>query len=158
VNRKYVVVSLKCPSCSSADVELDSDKKATGPSSRVKRVFDLVITPTGLRRRVIEYRSPRHRCRACGERFIPESDQRLDKHYHNLKSWAMYLHVAHRQSFGTLHEIAKDMFGLSIHSVELVLFKNQLAWTYRAAYDKLLGMILAGHVVHVDETEVKLRT
>ena len=101
---------------------------------------------------------PRHRCRGCGERFIPESYRSLDKHYHNLKSWAMYLHVAHRLSFHTLHEIAKEFFGLTIHSSEFVVFKNQFARTYRATYDKLLGMILAGQVLHVDETEVKLKT
>src|SRR5690242_2972276 len=98
---------MKCPSCSGIDIELDPEKKAAGLSSRVRRVFDLVVTEAGLRRRVIEYRSPRHRCRSCGERFIPESYQRIGKHYHNLKSWAMYLHVAHWHSFKTLHEIAK---------------------------------------------------
>jgi predicted RecB family nuclease len=158
VNRKYVVISTRCPSCSGTDLELDAERRAAGPSSRVKRVFDLVITQTGLRRRVIECRSPRHRCRGCGECFIPESYQRLDKHYHNLKSWAMYLHVAHRHSFETLHEIAKEFFGLSIHSTEVLAFKNQFARTYRPTYDRLLGTILAGHVLHIDETEVKLRT
>jgi uncharacterized protein YprB with RNaseH-like and TPR domain len=158
VNRKYLVISMKCPSCSGTDIELDPEKQAAGPSTRVERAFDLVITQTGLRRRVIECRSPRHRCRDCGERFIPESYQRLDKHYHNLKSWAMYLHVAHRHSFETLHEIAKELFGLSIHSVEFVVFKNQFARTYRATYDKLLRTILASQVLYVDETEVKLKT
>src|SRR5262249_47013541 len=123
VNRKYVIVSMKCPACSGTDIELDADKKAGGQSSRMKRVFDLVIASTGLRRKVIEYRSPRHRCRGCGERFLPESYRRLDKHFHNLKSWAMYLHVAHRHSFETLHEIAKDLFGLTVHSPEFVVFK-----------------------------------
>ena len=158
VNRKYLVISMKCPSCSGTDIELDAERRTAGPSSRVKRAFDLVITQTGLRRRVIECRSPRHRCLGCGERFIPESYQRLDKHYHNLKSWAMYLHVAHRHSFETLHEIAKEFFGLSIHSTEILAFKNQFARTYRPTYDRLLGTILAGRVLHVDETEVKLRT
>src|SRR5262249_52591293 len=155
VNRKYVIVSLKCPSCSGTDIELDTEKRAAGPSSFVKRSFDLVVTGTGLRRRVIECRSPRHHCRGCGERFIPESYQRLDKHYHNLKSWAMYLHVAHWHSFKTLHEIAKELFGLTIHSSEFMEFKNEFACTYRPAYDKLLGKILAGRVLHIDETEVK---
>ena len=158
VNKKYSIVSMKCPSCSGTDIELDPEKKAGGQSSRMKRAFDLVISPSGLRRKVIECRSPRHRCRSCGERFIPESYQRLDKHYHNLKSWAMYLHVAHRHSFQTLHEVAKDLFGLSIHSPEFVVFKNQFARTYRATYDKLMAMILAGQVLHVDETEVKLKS
>ena len=158
VNRKSVILSTRCPSCSGTDIELDPEKKAAGPSSRVKRVFDLVVTGTGLRRRVIEYRSPRHRCLRCGERFIPESYQRLDKHRHNLKSWAMYLHVAHRHSFEMLHEIAKDLFGLIIHTPEFIVFKNQFALTYRATYDRLLATILAGQVLHVDETEVKLKT
>jgi predicted RecB family nuclease len=159
VNRKYVIVSMKCPNCSGTDIELDPEKtRVGGQISRVRRAFDLVITSSGLRRKVIECRSPRHRCRGCGERFIPESYRRLDKHHHNLKSWAMYLHVAHRHSFQTLQEIAKDLFGLTIHSPELVDFKTQFAMTYRATYDRLLSTILAGQVMHVDETEVKLKS
>src|SRR5262249_50530770 len=43
VNRKYVIVSMKCPSCSGTDIEIDAEKNAAGPSPRVKRVFDLVV-------------------------------------------------------------------------------------------------------------------
>ena len=50
----------------------------------------------------------------------------------------MYLHVAHRHSFETLREIAKDLFGLNVHSPEFVVFKNQFALTYRTSYDRLL--------------------
>ena len=45
----------------------------------------------------------------CGERFIPESYQGSTSTIHSLKSWAMYLHVAHRHSFETLHEIAQGV-------------------------------------------------
>lgn len=70
----------------------------------------------------------------------------------------MYLHVAHRLSFNTLHEISKEFFGMTIHSPEFLVFKTLLAGMYRATYDNLLRKILAGQVMYIDETEVKLKT
>ena len=126
--------------------------------TRIKRAFDLVVTPGGVRRRVIQCRSPVHRCRRCGHCFVPASYRNLDKHFHRLKSWAMYLHVAHQISFGTLEELFREMFNLNVFDNEILTFKTLLARMYQPTYRKLMAMILAGQVVHVDETEVKLKT
>jgi hypothetical protein len=107
---------------------------------------------------VIECRSPVHRCQQCGHGFIPAQYQNLDKHFHGLKSWAMYLHVAHQASFGTLEDLFHEMFNLKIFNSEIILFKNLLARMYQSTYRRLLEKILAGQVVHADETEVKLKT
>ena len=107
---------------------------------------------------MIECRSPVHRCRRCGHCFIPAAYRNLDKHFHSLKSWAMYLHVAHQISFGTLEELFREMFNLNVFDTEILTFKTLLARMYRPTYRKLMEKILAGQVVHVDETEVKLKT
>jgi hypothetical protein len=124
----------------------------------VKRAFDLVVTPGGVRRKVIVCRSPIHRCQRCGHTFIPASYQNLDKHFHGLKSWAIYLHVAHQISFGTLEELIGEMFGIKVFDNEIHMFKTLLAQAYRRTYRDLMERILAGQDVHADETEVKLKT
>jgi Transposase IS66 family len=69
----------------------------------------------------------------------------------------MYLHVAHQMSFGTLEEVFKEMFGITVADTDIMMFKNLVAYTYQTTYRKLLERILTGQVVHIDETEVKLK-
>src|SRR5262249_46127347 len=120
--------------------------------------FDLVITPSGIRRKVIECRPRLQRCLGCGREFLPEQHERLDKHFHGLKSWAMYQHVAHRLSLGTIETMLQEFFGLSVCTPEIHMFKSLLASYYRPTYERLLAKILAGGLLQIDETEVTLQS
>jgi hypothetical protein len=51
-----------------------------------------------------------------------------------LKGWSMYLHVAHQISFGTLHEMLKEMFNIHVCDNEILLFKTLLARMYHPTY------------------------
>jgi hypothetical protein len=70
----------------------------------------------------------------------------------------MYQHIAHQLSLRTLEELFEEFFGLRIGKSEIHLFKALLARYYQNTHDQLIERILAGPVLHVDETEVKLRT
>ena len=130
-------------------------RRAYGPG---KKAFDLVFTPAGIKRKIIEVTTLTHECRGCGKVFVPERYQRLAKHFHGLMSWAMYEHVAHRLSCPTLKEMLKEFFSLSVCQQELNRFKSMMARYYQSCSERLLAKILAGDVLHIDETEVKLRT
>jgi hypothetical protein len=117
----------------------------------------LTFTAAGVRRKVIEYRTPGHRCLDCGLYFVPETYQRLDKHRHGLKSWAMYQHIVHRISLQGVSDMAEELFGLHVHLCEVTMFKGLMARYYRLAYDRLLQKIRSGPLLHIDETEVRLR-
>jgi hypothetical protein len=124
----------------------------------LKRAFDLVITPGGMRRRIIECRSAFYHCSQCAHCFTPERYQRLAKHFHGLMSWATYEHVAHRVSINALNERFDELFGLWVGIQEIHEFKTRMARYYRTTYRKLLSKIVSGPVLHADETGVKLRT
>jgi predicted RecB family nuclease len=159
VSQRVHIVSRKCPACGGAEViQWPSGKKVTGYSTKRKKAFDLVFTSGGVKRRVIECRTSIHECSTCGEIFVPERYQRLAKHFHGLMSWAMYEYVAHRLGSPTLKEMLKDYFGLAVCEQELIRFKQMMARYYRPCYKKLLAKILSAKVLHIDETEVKLRT
>jgi hypothetical protein len=93
----------------------------------------------------------------CDEEFIPHQYQRLDKHFHGLKSWAMFQHVAYRMSLPTITKMLEDIFGLRVFFSEVHMFKSLMASYYKATYQKLLEKILSGTLLHVDETEVQLK-
>jgi hypothetical protein len=52
----------------------------------------------------------------------------------------------------------KEFFGLTVYEQEVRRFKSMMARYYRPCYKKLLDKILSGQVLHIDETEVRLRT
>jgi predicted RecB family nuclease len=157
-SRRLTIEGRCCPHCKAKDFTPIPRSSREVKDPRSKRAFDLVFTPSGVRRRVIECRTIPYRCRQCGTAFLPEEYERLDKHFHGLKSWAMYEHVAHGVGFFPLEERVRDLFGLRVHPMEFHMFKSLLARYYRPTYNKLLATLLAGKVLHADETEVDLRT
>src|SRR5262249_36986753 len=102
-SRRFQIVSSTCPACRSKEVTPTVEKaRVKCRKPRVKRALDLVFTSGGIKRRVIECRTSVHQCLRCGHAFVPARHERLDKHFHGLKSWAMFQHVAHRLSFATI--------------------------------------------------------
>jgi predicted RecB family nuclease len=158
VTSRVVVTSKRCPECKGTTLTTVHDRKESGHCSpRAKRAYDLILTPAGVRRKVIECRASVHRCLDCDVCFIPETYKRLDKHFHGLKSWAMYQHVVHRISLQSVSDMVEEMFGVRVHLCEVTMLKGLMARYYRLAHDRLLQKILAGPLLHVDETEVGLR-
>jgi predicted RecB family nuclease len=157
VTRRLQIESSRCPTCGSKAVVEATGKQVKCWKPRVKRAFDLVFTQGGMRRKVIESQASVHECLSCGTAFVPERHERLDKHFHGLKSWAMYQHIAHRLSFGTIESMLEEVFGLRVYSPEFIMFKSLMARYYQPTYRRLLRKILCGNLLHVDETEVKLR-
>jgi predicted RecB family nuclease len=159
VSKRVQITGRKCPSCGSSEiVQLPSGRYRGGYSTRHKRCYDLTFTSGGIQRKVIEFRSYLHRCNSCGSEFFPERYEKLAKHFHGLMSWAMYEHVAHRASQNTLVEMFREFFGLAVCVSETHSFKGIMARYYLPCYNRLLNKILAGEVLHIDETEVRLRT
>jgi predicted RecB family nuclease len=158
-SQRVQVIARTCPSCGEMDIiRWPKGKPGCGYKTRYKRSFDLVLTPAGIRRRVIEFRAAVHECRTCGTVFIPERYERAAKHFHGLMAWAMYEHVAYQASYREIQQRFDEYFGLFVADIEVHLFKSLMARYYRPCYRRLLKAILAGPVLHVDETEVKLRT
>jgi predicted RecB family nuclease len=159
VSQRVQIISRKCPSCRGTQViQWARGKKAKGYSTRQKRSFDLVFTTGGIKRKVVECTTSIHECVKCGKIFVPKRYQRLAKHCHGLMSWAMYEHVAHRIGCPMLKEMLKEYFGLAVCHHEINKFKAMMARYYRSCYKRLRAIILSSKVLHVDETEVRLRT
>ena len=151
VDQTIEITCSSCPSCGSTALT----KKADGRLTHL--TFDLSIRGGGIRRRLTRFKTVRYRCEHCGMWFLPREYMRLDDYSHSMKSWAMYLHVKHRNSFKGIAEIFKETFGVPISGQAIYEFKVLLAKYYAETYEKLLRMIVAGSVIYVDETEVHLR-
>src|SRR5207253_6179154 len=93
----------------------------------------------------------------CSARFLPGDYLRLDEYSHAVKSWSMYEHVAHRTSLNNIATKFQDYFGLSMFAPVVHAFKVMLSQYYEETYKRLLEKIVAGSIMHADETEVHLR-
>src|SRR3989441_3664532 len=156
-SQDIVIVASQCPACKSTDLIHGVKKPVRTPKPRVKRAFDLVLTPSGIQRKIIACRTSVHQCLTCGAEFVPDQHERLDRHYHGLKSWAMFQHVAYRISLEAIPKMAEEFFGIRIFQPEMLMIKSFMAEYYKMTYRRLLKNILSGHLLHVDETEVKLQ-
>jgi Transposase IS66 family/RNase_H superfamily len=159
VSRRIDITASKCPNCGDTKLkELPRGERIKGTYTVAKRAFDVVTTPTGMRRQVIECTATGYRCTQCGNRFISQRYHRLAKYFHGLMSWATYQHVAHRLSTRSLQELFREFFGLVVGKSDIHMFQSVMARYYRSTYQKLLAKMISGPLLHIDETEVKLRT
>jgi predicted RecB family nuclease len=151
VNEEVEIVSSTCPTCEGTNLTRKPNR------SLFRLAFDLRVGRRGVRSWTIRYRAARHVCGCCGSRFLPADYLRLQEFCQGLKGWAMYEYVAHRVSMPSLAEALRECYDLPIHSSQVVAFKEALGHYYQATWQRLLADITAGHLVHVDETEVDVR-
>jgi predicted RecB family nuclease len=149
-NREVEFKSDACPRCKGIRLTLNSRRV------RSKLAYDLKFTAGGIRRQVIRCAAVQYECWDCGLTFLPKSYKRRDKHLHGLKSWAVYLLVVHRISLHYVEAMFEDCFGLRVGTMEVLMIKILMARRYRQTLKGILARIVAGGLVHVDETEVKL--
>jgi predicted RecB family nuclease len=150
-NRRVVVRSTRCPACKGRHIV------KLGGRMRGKLTFDLKVSAVGVRRFVTRYLAARYRCLDCCRTFLPRRYKDLPRFLHTLKCWAMYQHIANRVTFENLEGIFKECFGLTIRAYEVHAFKIQLARRYKGTYRSLLRKIVAGNLLHADETGVHLQ-
>jgi hypothetical protein len=53
--------------------------------------------------------------------------------------------------------MVEGFFGIRILMTEIHMFKSLMARHNRSTYQRLLNKILSGNLLHVDETEVRLK-
>jgi hypothetical protein len=158
VSKDVLVEPRRCSHCGSEAIAVAAGDGAPAWPTAGKRAFDLVITPAGVRRRVIRRRTRPYRCSGRGRVFVPEVYERLDKHFHGLKSRAMYMRVGHRVGPAVVEAMFREQSRLHADRTEIYMFKALLARYYRPTYRQLLASLRSGDLIHADETEATLRT
>jgi hypothetical protein len=156
--RRAEITATRCPSCKSKDIiPLDPKRRPKDLQTRRKRAFDLVITPGAIRRRVIEFRAVAYSCTCCGQSFTPERYSRLARHFHSFMSWFAYQRITHRLGVRSLAALFYEVFGIRVNWWEFLTFRHLLARRYRKTCNRLVAQLIGGRVLHIDETEVKLK-
>ncbi len=151
VNHEVEFGSDTCPQCKGNHLTVHSRRP------RTKLAYDLKFTVGGIRRQAIRCTTVQYQCRDCGQTFLPKPYKRRDKYLHGLKSWAMYQLVVHRISLRQIEVMLADCFDLRVGFMEVLAIKVLMARHYRETLEAILARILAGGLVHIDESEVHLQ-
>ena len=72
-------------------------------------------------------------------------------------SWFAYQHITHRLGIKSLAALFYETFGIRVNFWEFTDFRHLLVHKYRKTYNMLLAQLMAGPVLHIDETEIKLK-
>jgi Transposase IS66 family len=145
----------KCPECGSKQIDLCSFFQFY-MSRRV--VFDLKFTSSGIKRWLVRYSSLRYQCGQCQATFLadqyPVARSKLGP---NLSAWAIYHHVALRQTHDDVVQSLNDLFGFSFCASVLSRLKPRVTEIYRPVYEKLKDKLRHGPLAHADETKALVK-
>jgi Transposase IS66 family len=147
----------RCPFCKSRNVKAVTQRPKEVRTRR-KRAYDIVVTPGAIKRKVIEVRAVAYQCSQCERCFVSGRYDRLAKHFHGFMSWFAYQQITHRLGVRVVGALFREAFGIHVNAPEFLTFRNLLARYYGKTYRGLLGRLIAGPVLHIDETEIKLST
>ena len=143
--------AIKCPSCRGQNISRDHS------TFRAKDTLDLRISTGGIRRWVLHYRAPVHRCCDCDRGFVPQTFKSKRRFGHGLISWTIDQHISNRISFENLERTVKDYFHLPVGLSKLHGFKSLAARYYSTTCSRILRKLINGAMIHADETKINLK-
>ncbi len=142
---------IHCPSCGTTRITLNHSE------SKSKLVYDLKFSRTGVRRWVTRYVTQRYSCLRCSKTFFPDTYPTNQQYGHAFVSWAIYHHVALRESFADIALSMYDIFGYCCTGRVGQGAHTRLAAVYRLTVDKMLNLLRSGMLIHADETKISIK-
>ena len=141
----------RCLQCAATDFE------RRGRHS--KTVFDLRLTPSGILRSVVRYRTRTYRCRGCNTDVVPAEYciSTASKYGHVLRAWAVNQLITLRSSGSRIAEHVRDLFGYPLDAQAVRYCKRMLAAYYKDTFDALVKTIRHGNLVHADEAKATVK-
>lgn len=151
VNKRIELSCKHCPNCG---------------SRRIKRIqklhrltIDLQFSRSGVKRWVVEYTGARHLCNRCRRTFASDGwPARRRKYGENLAKWSVYLNVGCKQTMYNVRDTLRDLFDIAITRSSLYQLKKEVCQSYQELYEQIREHTLASPVLHIDETDVAIRS
>jgi len=132
-----------CPRCGASKIWI---------ALRMSHVhFDLKFTRRGIKRWAVRYRYNHYRCGACKAEMTPYVTD--SKYGPNIRAYIAYLLLELRLSHSKVQEHIATVFDVTVLNTMVNTIKRAMAKKYEPTYRAILEQIVAGPVVHADETK-----
>jgi predicted RecB family nuclease len=142
-----------CPVCGHKGVR-------KGPV-RSRCAQELIFGRFSLKRRLVRYDYQPYWCRRCKKLFgVDESllkPGKRQKYGRSLLAYLFYQMIELYIPAQIAFQSANKLFGLALQAGTFGLYKQQIAAYYAPTQEQILARIVAGHLVHADETYVSIR-
>ncbi len=120
-----------------------------------KIVYDLNIKKTGIKRWIIKYCFNRYICWKCKSSFYAEERPWMRSKYGSeLRSYVIYQIIELRLAQRAVAQSLNRLFSFALNAGSIQGLKTEAAQIYETNYENILSKILAGKLLHADETKV----
>jgi len=149
-NKVIEITSKKCQRCRSGKLS---------PKYLLRReVIDIRFFKGGVKKWITQYLSHQYKCRKCEETFVPDGvPDAKTKYGLGLMSWCVYHNVVVGQNILKIRRAVADVFDLHVPQPSMYRFKVAVAERLRPMSEEFMAELLRGPILHIDETEVRLR-
>ncbi|MGA9669875.1 MAG: IS66 family transposase [Terracidiphilus sp.] len=140
-----------CPKCAS--------KKRTKDRVILRHVQDILFGTTSLKQRFVKHVFQTYQCRTCGHVYGLDERYRAKayKYGWNLLSYVIFHTVGLCMPQRTVHRSAQRLFGLTCPRTLINQSKARASNYYAPTKKSILERIVAGHLVHADETRANIK-
>lgn len=140
----------RCPRCGAKKVEKHS------AHSRI--VQDLRFSRSAIKRWIVRYSFQRYLCCTCGTTFNPVgSPSTKNKYGPDLRSYILYQIIELRVPQIIVESSLRQLFGINVGLNGVHRQKTLAGRLYEDTYKGLLKKLVAGQLIHADETKVSVR-
>ena len=136
-----------CPKCGATARLYPAHRKS-------RTVYDLRLTATGVRRRVLRYSYRRFYCKMCKGTFQLFNRSKFGP---DLRAVCLYYVMELRVPQVVVGRSIRELFGLPLALNAVQKMKARGAREYEAMYEDLFKRITHGPLLHVDETKVSIK-
>ena len=149
-NATVDLIAKKCPICHSKRIEF---------KRRCRRwLSDLKYTKHGVKKWITRKEFSWYYCFKCHAQFNSwDGDPYPIRYGHGVMSWCVYQNIVGGMNMSRIQKGLGDIFGLFIPQAEVQRFKRYVTKLYSSLYAEILRSLLAGPIIHIDETVVNLR-
>ena len=124
---------------------------------KTKTIVDLKFIKNGIKKWALECHGGRFQCLKCKHSFSPKDLKTVPRCGNNLMIWSMNQYVQYGITLENLTEVLLDSFNIEVSLSEMFYFKRKLAEQYMIAHEEIRQSLVSGELLHVDETEARLR-
>jgi hypothetical protein len=139
---------VSCPKCHSQ--ELDKGARLS------KVVFNLKYSRVGIKRWTVKHEFQRFICRSCKVSFHGKGHLTRRRYGWDLMCYCIHQTIEERIPQSTVARCVNTLFGLKLSGDTVGDYRRVAADKYRQDYKTLFDRILAGRLMHVDETKVRV--
>lgn len=103
------------------------------------------------------YKGGQYKCCYCKKVFSPQKLKKGPQYEHNLIAWAINLQIQYNISCAKTVDIIRDSFNIQVSTTKMWEFKPYIANKYKETYEEIISMVLAGNLLHIDETKSSIK-